>query len=335
MSGKVLLTGGAGFIGSHCYVALIEAGFDAVILDNFQNAQRDLPDRLQQITGRPTEVIEADIRDADAMIAAMRGAELDAVIHFAALKSVPDSESDPLNYYDVNVGGLINVTRAMQQNGVRRMVFSSSASVYGEAEAMPVTEESPTRPTNTYARTKLIGEEYLSAIRRADPGFGLGILRYFNPVGAHPSGLIGEDPSQPAGNLVPVIAQVATGQRDRLMVFGDDWPTPDGTAIRDYIHIADLARGHVLSLQRLMQDPEGSHLVNLGTGHGNSVREVIACYQRVSNRAIRNEIAPRRPGDAAVSYADTALAEQVLGFRAQHDLEEMCSSNWAFMRAKA
>ncbi|TRW96180.1 UDP-glucose 4-epimerase GalE [Paracoccus sp. M683] len=335
-SGRVLLTGGAGFIGAHVYLALVDSGFEPVILDNFHNARRDVPDRLTQITGRPTPVIEADIRDEAAMDQAMRGAGFDAVIHFAALKSVPDSQSDPLGYYQVNVGGLINVTRAMQANGVARIVFSSSAAVYGEAEAMPVTEESAVRPQNNYARTKLVGEQFLAALAQAEPQLGLGILRYFNPVGAHPSGLIGEDPSQPAGNLVPVIAQVAMGRRDRLMIFGDDWPTPDGTAIRDYIHIEDLARGHVLSLQALTDGGgSGSHLVNLGTGRGHSVREVIACYQQVSGQPIPNQVVPRRGGDAAVSYADTRLADQKLGFRARYDLAAMCGSNWAFMRAKA
>ncbi|MFV0299440.1 MAG: NAD-dependent epimerase/dehydratase family protein [Paracoccus sp. (in: a-proteobacteria)] len=273
MTGKVLLTGGAGFIGSHCYVALVEAGFDPVILDNFQNARRDLPGRLEQITGRPTPVIEADIRDSIAVQKAMDGGRFDAVVHFAALKSVPGSEADPVGYYDVNVGGLVNVVRAMQAHGVSRMVFSSSAAVYGEAEVMPVTEDSPVRPQNVYARTKLVGE---------------------------------------------------------------DWPTPDGPAIRDYLPVEDLAEGHVLSLERLMRSgADGGHLVNLGTGQGHTVREVLDCYGRVSGQPIRAEIAPRRAGDAAISYADTGRAEALLGFRATRDLAQMCASNWDFMRAKA
>lgn len=338
MSKRVLLTGGAGFIGAHSYLALVDAGFEVVILDNFQNARRDVPDRLAQVTGRQTPVIEADIRDAAALDNAMRAGGFDAVVHFAALKSVPDSQADPIGYYDVNVTGLINVMQAMRNNGVSRIVFSSSAAVYGEAEAMPVTENSPLNPGNNYAMTKLIGEQFLTACRAADPSLSLGILRYFNPVGAHRSGLIGEDPSQPAGNLVPVIAQVAAGQREVLKIFGDDWPTPDGTAIRDYIHVEDLAHGHVLSLQRLLQtdqEDNGSHLVNLGTGRGYSVREVIDCYQQVADRPIRSEIVARRAGDAAISYADTQLADRLLAFRATHDLTEMCRSNWAFTRAKA
>ncbi|WP_299847857.1 UDP-glucose 4-epimerase GalE [uncultured Paracoccus sp.] len=336
MSRRVLLTGGAGFIGSHSYVALVEAGFETVILDSFANAHRDVPERLARITGRPTPVIEADIRDSIAVQKAMDGGRFDAVVHFAALKSVPGSEADPVGYYDVNVGGLVNVVCAMQAHGISRMVFSSSAAVYGEAEVMPVTEDSPVRPQNVYARTKLVGEDFLAAVRRANPDFALGILRYFNPVGAHESGLIGEDPGQPAGNLVPVIAQVAAGRREKLMIFGDDWPTPDGTAIRDYIHVEDLARGHVQSLERLLQPGgEGSHLVNLGTGRGHTVREVIDCYEKVSGQPIRAEIAPRRAGDAAISYADTGRAERLLGFRATRDLASMCASNWAFMRAKA
>lgn len=334
MTKHILLTGGAGFIGSHTYVALVEAGYAVTLLDNFENAHADVPDRLARITGAPVPVIKANIRDADAMTEAL-GAGFEAVVHFAARKSVPDGEADPVGYYRSNCAGLMNTVEAMLKAGVTRIVFSSSAAVYGEAEIMPITEESPVAPDNTYARTKAFGEDYLRAIAQAHPEFRMGLLRYFNPVGAHSSGLIGEDPSQPPGNLVPVIARVAMGDIPRLKIFGDDYPTPDGTGIRDYIHVEDLARGHVLSLDALFQRDE-NHLVNLGTGQGHSVREVIETYEAVSNRDIPFEVVPRRPGDAAISYADVARARALLGFEARHDLRAMCASNWAFAaQAKA
>jgi UDP-glucose 4-epimerase len=330
----ILLTGGAGFIGSHTYVALIEAGYRVTILDNFENARPDVADRLERITGAPVSVLKVDVRDAGAMKTAL-DSDFDAVVHFAALKSVPDGEAYPTSYYRSNCAGLMNTAEAMQQAGVRRIVFSSSAAVYGNASEMPITEQTAVVPENTYARTKAFGEEYLQAIAHAHPDFRIGLLRYFNPVGAHHSGLIGEDPSQPPGNLVPVIARVATGVMPQLKIFGDDYPTPDGTGIRDYIHVEDLARGHVLSLDALFEREE-NHLVNLGTGQGYSVREVIATYKRVSNRDIPFEIAPRRAGDPAISYADVTRARDLLGFEAQHDLRSMCTSNWAFAaQAKA
>ena len=333
MTRRILLTGGAGFIGSHTYVALAEAGYAVTILDNFENARDDVPDRLQRITGTPVSVIRADIRDVGAMRDALaRG--FDAVVHFAARKSISDGEADPVGYYRSNCAGLMNIAEAMRAAGVRRIVFSSSAAVYGNADRVPINEDSPIASENTYARTKAFGEDYLQAIARADPDFTAGILRYFNPVGAHVSGLIGEDPSQPPGNLVPVIARVANGDLPHLMVFGGDYPTPDGTGIRDYIHIEDLARGHVLSLDALFQRGE-SHLVNLGTGQGHSVLEVLETYRAVSGRDLRHEITARRPGDAAVSYADVARARALLGFEARHDLRSMCASNWAFSARRA
>jgi len=329
MTRHILLTGGAGFIGSHTYVALVEAGYEVTILDNFENAQRDVPARLAQLAGRTTPVVEADIRDETAILSAFTKGDFDAVVHFAALKSVPDGQADPVGYHHVNCTGLINIVSAMRKTDVPAIVFSSSAAVYGDAETMPLTEETPCAPTSTYGATKLFGEAFLARVATAHPAFKTGTLRYFNPVGAHASGLIGEDPSQPPGNLVPVIARVARGELPELSVFGDDYDTPDGTCIRDYIHVLDLARGHVASLDALLNRGTG-HLVNLGTGRGNSVLEVLNAYADVIGRPIPHRIVPRRPGDPPVSYAETSRAREVLGFEAQHGVREMCESNWAF-----
>jgi len=329
----VLLTGGAGFIGSHTCLALLGAGFRVTILDNFENAQPDVPARLKQIAGCAIPVAHVDTRDAAAVAGVFATGGFDAVVHFAARKSVPDSVADPLGYYTSNCGGLLNVLAAMRAHGVGRIVFSSSAAIYGMPEVMPIAESTPATPLNPYADSKVFGENVLNAMALAHPEMRIGILRYFNPVGAHPSGLIGEDPSQPPGNLVPVIGRVAAGQMDQLTVFGGDWPTPDGTGIRDYIHVEDLAQGHVLSLQALMGET-GSHLVNLGTGTGYSVLDVLRTYAEVSGRDIPYRIVGRRPGDAAMSYAKTDLARAVLGFEARHDLRSMCASNWAYIVAR-
>ena len=331
MSARILLTGGAGFIGSHTYAALAEAGHDVTILDNFENAHRDVPERLSLITGQPVEVVECDIRDADGVMAAFDGRGFDAVVHFAARKSIPESEADPVGYAQSNCSGLVNVVTAMRAHGVNAIVFSSSAAVYGNTDQVPIREETPLAPMNTYARTKAFGEGFLSDVARSDPAFHVGILRYFNPVGAHPSGLIGEDPSQMPTNLVPVIARVATGQLEELLIYGGDYPTPDGTGIRDYIHVQDLAHGHVLSLDALLTRAEG-HLVNLGTGRGYSVQEVLASYEAACGRKLAHRIVGRRAGDAAISYANVDLAQEVLGFSARHGLQEMCESNWRFFR---
>lgn len=329
MTKHILLTGGAGFIGSHTYVALVKAGYKVSILDNFENAQRDVPARLSQITGLPTPVIDCDIRDAKAVNSAFEDQDFDAVVHFAAKKSVPESETDPIGYFHSNCTGLINVAAAMQAHDVHAIVFSSSAAVYGNADQVPITEDSPVKPENVYARTKAMGEKILADIARTTPGFLTGILRYFNPVGAHPSGLIGEDPSQPPTNLVPVIARVANGDLDQLMVYGGDYPTEDGTGVRDYIHVCDLAEGHVLSLNTLLDDGR-SHLVNLGTGTGNSVLEVLKTYEASVGRSLPHKIVPRRQGDAAICFADVAKAKAELGFETRFGLSEMCQSNWDF-----
>ncbi len=329
MAQHILLTGGAGFIGSHTYVALAEAGYRVTILDNFENAQREVPERLEQITGKPVPVLDCDIRDADALQAGFHKQDFDAVVHFAARKSVPESEVDPLGYYQSNCTGLLNVAQAMRTHRVSKIVFSSSAAIYGNPAQVPTPEDCPAAPENTYARTKLFGEEAVQALSRAHPDFTTGILRYFNPVGAHPSGLIGEDPSQVPTNLVPVIAQVASGKLGKLQIFGGTYPTPDGTGIRDYIHVEDLARGHVLSLDALLNDGAG-HCVNLGTGTGHSVLEVLRTYEKISGLNIPYEITDARSGDAAVSCAATVRAKEILGFETQYGLANMCESNWRF-----
>ncbi|MGB7243675.1 MAG: UDP-glucose 4-epimerase GalE [Sulfitobacter sp.] len=333
MGQKILLTGGAGFIGSHTYVALVAAGYEVTLLDNFANAQRDVPDRLALITNRPTNLIECDVRVAGDVMAVMADQKFDAVVHFAAGKSISDGEADPIGYHQTNCTGLINVVAAMRATGCNAMVFSSSAAVYGNTDQIPIREDTALAPENTYAWTKQFGEEFLTRVSGSHPEFKTGILRYFNPVGAHASGLIGEDPSLPPSNLVPVIARVAKGQMEKLKVFGGDYPTADGTGIRDFIHISDLAQGHVLSLNVLLGQGQGqgqSHLVNLGTGTGYSVLEVLKTYSEVCGIDLPYEIVARRPGDAALSYAGTDRAFEILGFKARHDLRSMCESNWAF-----
>lgn len=329
MSKQILLTGGAGFIGSHTYVALIGAGYGVTILDNFENARRDIPDRLQQITGCPTRLVECDVRDGAAVADVLARQKFDAVVHFAARKSVAEGEADPVGYYRSNVTGLINVVQAMQDHNVKTMVFSSSAAVYGNTDQVPITEDTPLAPLGVYAETKKVGETFLQSVAAADPDFTLGILRYFNPVGAHASGLIGEDSSQPPSNLVPVISRVVRGELSELCIYGGDYPTIDGTGVRDYIHVEDLARGHVLSLDALLKKRR-NHLVNLGTGQGHSVLEVLRAYEAVLGHALPHKIVARRAGDAGISFASGARAREILGFEARHDLNEMCASNWAF-----
>lgn len=334
MTKHVLLTGGAGYIGSHTCLALLDAGYQVSLLDNFENAQDVVPKRLEEISGKKIPVIAADIRDGDRMQGVFADGRFDAVVHFAGLKSVEQSMSMPLEYYQTNVSGLINVVSAMRAHQVNHIVFSSSAAVYGNATAMPIDEETAAAPLNSYARTKLVGEEFLTAFSKAHPGFCVGLLRYFNPVGAHPSGLIGEDPSQPPANLMPILDQVALGKRAEVLVFGDDYPTSDGTGVRDYIHVQDLARGHVLSMAALFDTGE-NHLVNLGTGRGYSVQQVIEAYRRVNNCRIDSKVVDRRPGDAAESYAGTTRAQRILGFEAQYDLDEMVRSSWRFATSQA
>jgi UDP-glucose 4-epimerase len=331
---RVLLTGGTGYIASHTAVVLVERGHDVVLLDNFANSERDVPARLQRLTGHEFPVIEADIRDTPAVIAALAAHPVDAVIHFAALKAVGESESDPLLYYDMNIIGTIRLLQAMQDQGIGRIVFSSSATVYGQPDQSPVKEDAPTRVQNIYGRTKLVMEDLISDLARTGKLRAAVNLRYFNPVGAHPSGMIGETPRGVPNNLMPYVTQVATGERPHLNVFGRDYDTPDGTGVRDYIHIMDLAQAHALALEHVM-DNDVSLTVNLGTGTGISVLDLVQAFERTTGRAIPLNFAPRRPGDVASNYANADLAAQVFGWRAKLDVDDMCRDAWRWQARRA
>lgn len=330
MAGRILLTGGAGYIGSHTHVALVAAGHEVTILDNFRNANRSVIGRLERLTGAPVRLVEADIRDATVLAGLFAEHRFDAVVHFAALKAVSESVARPLDYFDVNIGGLVTLLRVMEAAGCRRIVFSSSATVYGIPDETPTPETAELRAMNPYGQTKVSGEQMLGQLAAADPRWSIGILRYFNPAGAHDSRLIGEDPRDIPNNLMPYIARVAAGELPELLIFGDDYDTPDGTGLRDYIHVEDLARGHVLSLTALLEGGAG-HVVNLGTGTGHSVREMVAAYARVCNRAIPCRVTARREGDVPVYVARVDRAAEVLGFRAERTLDQMCASSWAWI----
>lgn len=334
MPKRILLTGGAGYIGSHTYVALIEAGYQVVIFDNFCNARRNVPDRLAQITGQPVVCIEGDVRSSETLSQVFADHSIDAVVHFAALKAVGESVDKPLDYFDVNMGGLTTLLKTMEAAGCRKLVFSSSATVYGIPDETPTPETAEFRAMSPYGQTKILGEQMLGWLSQSNPEWAVGILRYFNPAGAHGSALIGEDPRDTPNNLMPYIARVATGDLAQVSVFGNDYETPDGTGVRDYIHVDDLARGHVLSLDRLFDSGTG-HLVNLGTGRGYSVLEVIAAYKRASNRDLPFVIADRRPGDVPIYVAKADKAAEVLGFATQKSLDEMCASSWSWISGDA
>ncbi|MDE3122361.1 MAG: UDP-glucose 4-epimerase GalE [Paracoccaceae bacterium] len=327
---KILLTGGAGYIGSHTYAALTEAGYAVEILDNFANARDDVPDRLEMITGAPVKVHRVDVLDRAALDAVFASTTFDGVVHFAAKKAVGESQKIPLDYIETNCTGLVNLMKAMEKAGVFRLVFSSSATVYAPTLDWPIPEEAALGYASTYALTKLMGEQIIQAAAHADTRWRFGILRYFNPAGAHPSALIGEDPSDIPNNLMPYIAKVATGELPELNVFGNDYPTPDGTGVRDYIHVVDLAEGHVQSLNALMKG-EGSHIVNLGTGQGYSVMDMLKAYERACGKPLPYRVAPRREGDLACYYGDPAKAAALLGFRAKRDLDDMCATSWAWV----
>ena len=327
----ILLTGAAGYIASHTWLALQAAGFRVVGVDDFSNSSPVVLDRLRELGGREVLFERTNVCDAAAMDALFDRHRIDAVVHFAALKAVGESTQRPLAYYANNLGGLLNTCRAMQAHGVRRFVFSSSATVYGDPVRLPLTEDAALSATNPYGQTKLMGETILRDLGASDPAWQTACLRYFNPVGAHESGRIGEDPRGVPNNLMPYVAQVAIGRRAELSVYGDDYPTPDGTGVRDYIHVSDLAEGHVAALQRLLDTP-GSLTVNLGTGQGYSVLDVVQAYARASGRAIPHRVVARRPGDVAACYADPAQARQQLGWQARHNLDRMCADSWRWQQ---
>ena len=323
----ILLTGATGYIASHTWLALQAAGFQVVGVDDFSNSSPEVLKRLQQLSGQAPVFEQASVCDPVALAGLFARHAINAVVHFAAFKAVAESTTQPLAYYRNNLGGLVNTCEAMLAQGCRRIVFSSSATVYGDPQRLPITEDSPLAATNPYGQTKLMGETLLRDLGAADAQWQTACLRYFNPVGAHASGLIGEDPRGTPNNLMPYVAQVAVGRRARLSVYGNDYPTPDGTGVRDYIHVSDLADGHVAALRRLLDSP-GSITVNLGTGRGYSVLDLVAAYARASGRPVPYHIVARRPGDVAACWADPALARQLLGWQARHDLDRMCQDSW-------
>jgi UDP-glucose 4-epimerase len=328
---SVLVTGASGYIGSHTCVCLLQNGWQVIGIDNFSNSSPNVIRRIEHIAQRSMSFHRADIRDSSALSELCRQQNITAVIHFAGLKSVGESVSKPLDYFDTNVCGSVSLLRVLQQEGIRQLVFSSSATVYGEPNTVPVTEDAPTSATNPYGRSKLIVEQMLSDLIQADPTWRIATLRYFNPVGAHESGLIGEDPRDIPNNLMPFIAQVAVGRRHELRVFGDDYPTIDGSGVRDYIHVMDLARGHLAALDRLSTHA-GSFTVNLGTGRGISVLQAVAAFEQASGRTIPTRRVARRSGDIATCYASPARAEALLGWQAEYDLDKMCTDHWRWQR---
>ena len=330
---KTLLTGGTGYIASHTAIELVAAGHDVVLLDNLSNSQASVVDRLETITGRRLPFVEGDIRDTSLLDRTMRDHGIDAIIHFAGLKAVGESVEKPIEYHANNVQGTVSLLEAMQSAGVKTLVFSSSCTVYGSPQYLPLDEQHPTSTTNPYGRTKLHIEEMLADVAASDGAWRLACLRYFNPVGAHASGLIGEDPSGIPNNLMPFVARVAAGKLPHVNVFGNDYPTPDGTGVRDYIHVVDLAKGHLAALDFLGRE-SGWHAINLGTGKGSSVLEMIRAFEKASGRPVPYRIAPRRPGDVACVYAKTDKAAQVLGWRAERTLEDMCASTWKWQSGR-
>lgn len=331
MQRTVLLTGATGYIASHTWLALLAAGFRVVGVDSFVNSSPEVLNRLRRLAGEEPRFEHADVCDLQALQDVFARHAPDAVVHFAAHKAVGESVARPLDYYANNLGGLVAVCRAMQTSGSRHLVFSSSATVYGVPDRLPIAEDAPLAATNPYGQTKLMGEALLRDLVTSDTSWKVATLRYFNPVGAHESGLIGEDPRGIPNNLMPYVAQVAVGRRAQLQVFGGDYDTVDGTGVRDYIHVCDLAEGHVAALRYLFDRGE-SLTVNLGTGRGHSVLEVVRAYAHASSREIAYAVVPRRPGDVAACYADPARAESLLGWRARFDLDRMCADSWRWQR---
>jgi len=327
----ILVTGGVGYIGSHTVVELLEAGYNLVIADNLSNSSRVALDRIEQIAGRSGDFYQEDIRDSAALDHIFASHSVDAVIHFAGLKAVGESTQIPLDYYDNNVNGTLVLLQAMRRAGVFNLVFSSSATVYGDPAEVPIQEDFPTSATNPYGRSKLMIEEILRDLSLSDPRWGIVLLRYFNPIGAHKSGLIGEDPQGIPNNLVPYVSQVAVGKLAELSVFGDDYPTKDGTGVRDYIHVVDLAQGHLKALDRIAQD-SGISTYNLGTGNGYSVLDMVTAFEQASGQPVPYRIVPRRAGDIAACWADPALARKELNWQAKRDLGEMMRDTWNWQK---
>ncbi|HEY7773631.1 MAG TPA: UDP-glucose 4-epimerase GalE [Marinagarivorans sp.] len=327
---KILVTGGAGYIGSHTLIELIEAGFDVCVVDNLCNSSEESLHRVEQITGQRIPFYLADVTERNALRTVFeQEGNIEGVIHFAGLKAVGESNEIPLRYYHVNVEGSVAVAEVMNEFGAKHLLFSSSATVYGDPHTVPIKEDFPTSATNPYGRSKLIVEEILQdACKAPSNALKVGLLRYFNPIGAHKSGTIGEDPKGIPNNLLPFVAQVAVGKLPQLRVFGDDYSTPDGTGVRDYIHVVDLAKGHVAALQKLTGNAAGSYIWNLGTGRGYSVLEVVKAFERASGKRIPLEIVARRQGDIAACYADPSFAEAELGWLAQYDLDSMVEDTW-------
>ncbi len=321
---KILITGGAGYIGSHTCVELLQKGYELVVYDNLSNSSLEALKRVEQITDKTIQFIQGDIRDESAISDAMQGC--DGVIHFAGLKAVGESVEKPLEYYDNNIHGTLCLLRAMKNNDIKSIVFSSSATVYGDPQYLPLDEKHPLSATNPYGATKLMIEDILRDVYKSDDSWEISILRYFNPIGAHKSGLIGEDPNGTPNNLLPFISQVAIGKLDSLNVFGDDWDTVDGTGVRDYIHVVDLALGHIKALESLTK-PQ-CEAINLGTGDGYSVLEVIKAYEKASDKNVAYTIQPRRDGDIASCYANTTKAKELLGWEAKFDIDKMCEDSW-------
>lgn len=329
---RILLTGGTGYIGSHTAVALIAAGHDVVLVDNLSNSKLSVLDRLYGITGVSIEFHKADVTDDDALETIVAEGRFDGAIHLAAPKAVEESIKRPLHYYHNGVGGTVSLCRVLDRHGVRNVVYSSSATVYGLAETLPVTEESPTAVLNPYGRAKLVSEEILADVAAADDQWSVVVLRYFNPVGAHPSGMIGEDPQGIPRNLVPFVAQVAVGRHPELEIFGNDYPTPDGTAIRDFVHVMDLAEGHVAAVEYLARKPRYD-IVNLGTGRGVSVLEMIASFERACGHSLPARVVGRRPGDSPELWADVSKAKEVLGWSADRTLDQMTADAWRWQNS--
>jgi UDP-glucose 4-epimerase len=324
---NILVTGGAGYIGSHTCIELMEAGYGVVVADNLSNSKEESLTRVRGITGRDLVFLQADLLDKTALSAIFKARDIGAVIHFAGLKAVGESVAQPVRYYHNNVTGTLNLVQVMAEHGVRDLVFSSSATVYGDPASVPIREDSPLHATNPYGRSKLMIEEILGDLHLSDTGWNIALLRYFNPVGAHKSGLIGEDPNGIPNNLMPYVSQVAIGKLPILSVFGNDYPTHDGTGVRDYIHVVDLAIGHIHALRKLMEKP-GVVTYNLGTGRGYSVLDMVGAFEKASGRKIACRIAPRRPGDIASCYADPAKALAELGWKASRGIDEMCADTW-------